>query len=185
LIKDFIEEVDDNEASNETDFQYFHLRRTVNLPHELHEDYFTIAKKYGLDHGGNIYKTLSQYKNHHNLADFSWEVNWKFHPQKSAVSPNVDAVGGIDMNSNNLDLQTQRGRFDFQNVPNTLNLQNIRIDGFTPVILNVMPITNVPLLLGIVDTEDNPVVSDTQSLDPLDKKDRFEFDQPEKLSLLN
>jgi len=56
---------------------------------------------------------------------------------------------------------------------NSLDLQNIRIDGLTPVIINVAPLTNLPLLLGLVDEEDE---EDTENAgmppgrDPMDHR---------------
>ncbi len=62
--------------------------------------------------------------------------------------------GGIDLNPGLLDLQIRR---DANGVPLPLPMQPIedmRIEGFLPII-NVTPITNLPLLLGIAD-EENP-----------------------------
>jgi len=87
-----------------------------------------------------------------------------------------DDIGGIDMNPNNLNLQTQGGRFDLKLPLNSIDLQNIRIDGFTPVIINVTPLTNLPLLLGLVDdedTEDTENVHITPGRDPMDHKMKF------------
>ena len=56
--------------------------------------------------------------------------------------------GGIDFNPANLNMRIQRDDagmplpWDFQ----TIN--NLQIEGLTPVIINVVPITNLPLLLG-------------------------------------
>lgn len=55
--------------------------------------------------------------------------------------------GGIDMNPSMLNIE-KRGEGIDVNVPiDPAVLQNV--DGFTPVILQIVPITNVPLLLGI------------------------------------
>ncbi len=56
-----------------------------------------------------------------------------------------DNVGGIDMNSANLELQIKR---DGSGVPLPLDqqdLDNIKIDGLVPVILQIVPAANVPL----------------------------------------
>ncbi len=65
----------------------------------------------------------------------------------------MTSPGGIDLNPALLDLQIKR---DGNGVPLPLPLQPIKdmhIEGFLPVIINVTPITNLPLLLGISDTD--------------------------------
>lgn len=64
------------------------------------------------------------------------------------ASKPTDPVGGIDFNEDLLDLQIKR---DTNGVPLPLNLQPIKsmkIDGFIPVIINIQPVTNLPLILG-------------------------------------
>ena len=80
------------------------------------------------------------------------------------------------MNPNNLDLQTQGGGFELQLPLNTIDLQNIHIDGFTPVIINVAPLTNLPLLLGLVDDgqpQDTENARETPGRDPMDHKIKY------------
>jgi hypothetical protein len=58
----------------------------------------------------------------------------------------ISNVGGIDFAQSNLNLQIKR---DGAGVPLPIsqqNLDNIRIDGLVPVILNIQPAANVPLL---------------------------------------
>ncbi len=65
-------------------------------------------------------------------------------------------VGGIDFNAANLNLQIKR---DGQGVPlpiSSQDISNIHIDGFIPVILEIQPVTNLPLLLGSHETQKNP-----------------------------
>jgi hypothetical protein len=76
-------------------------------------------------------------------------------------------VGGIDLNPELLDLQIKR---DGNGVPLPLPMQSIKdmhIEGFLPVIINVTPITNLPLLLGIVDRDlpTDPADSGAQPLE--------------------
>gem|GEM_PF-6374949 len=69
------------------------------------------------------------------------------------VDAAMTAKGGIDLNSKNLDLQIKR---DAKGMPLPAQLQNldsIKIDGLYPVILNVTPVTNLPLLLGLKEKE--------------------------------
>ncbi|MCA9407699.1 MAG: UTP--glucose-1-phosphate uridylyltransferase [Candidatus Omnitrophica bacterium] len=71
-------------------------------------------------------------------------------PQK----PGSDKLGGIDLNPALFDLQIKR---DGNGVPLPLPQQpigNMRIEGFAPIILNVTPVPNLPLFLGIADTQE-------------------------------
>jgi len=92
---------------------------------------------------------------------------------KSSASSPINKPGGIDLNPNTLDLQTQGRRFDLKLPLNSFDLQNIRIDGFTPVIINVTPLTNLPLLLGLVDEESETPknANHTPELDPANHKE--------------
>ena len=61
--------------------------------------------------------------------------------------------GGIDMNPNKLNLQTQGQGVEF-NLPFDPNrLDQIPINGLTPVIFEITPVTNLPLLLDLADDE--------------------------------
>lgn len=63
--------------------------------------------------------------------------------------------GGIDLNPALLDLQIKR---DGNGVPLPLPqqpIENMRIEGFIPIIINVTPVTNLPMLLGLADEEKN------------------------------
>ncbi len=64
-------------------------------------------------------------------------------------SPVAEPPGGIDLNPALLDLQIKR---DGNGVPLPLPQQPIEtmhIDGFLPVIINITPISNLPLVLGL------------------------------------
>lgn len=66
----------------------------------------------------------------------------------------LNPVGGINLNPELLDLQIKR---DGKGVPLPVFEQPIgemKIDGFMPVIINVMPVYNMPLLLGIADRDE-------------------------------
>ncbi|MEW5895392.1 MAG: hypothetical protein AB1650_06520 [Candidatus Omnitrophota bacterium] len=60
-------------------------------------------------------------------------------------------VGGIDLNSNNLELNVQGDEVKMSPYPGILN--EISVNGFVPVIIDVAPISNVPILLGIQSVE--------------------------------
>ncbi len=85
-------------------------------------------------------------------------------PEDAAMvggQPTVDSgpktKGGIDLNPNTMNMQIKR---DGNGVPLPLNLQpidNINIEGFQPIIINVAPIHNLPLLLGIKVNPNEPI----------------------------
>ncbi len=84
-------------------------------------------------------------------------------------------VGGIDLNPALLDLQIKR---DGNGAPLPLlqqPIENMHIEGFLPIIINVTPLTNLPLLLGLADTE-----QDADEITPAMKAR-----EPEEISALN
>ena len=114
-----------------------------------------------------------------------------------------DNPGGIDLNPQAIEMDKSGNGVDFP-VPAFDPTQFQNIEGFLPIIINISPITNIPLLLGLApakpisdrlrygeaglaDTEAEEESTDLgfESLDPLDKKDRFKIDEPKQLSLLN
>jgi fructose 1,6-bisphosphatase len=100
------------------------------------------------------------------------------------IIKNVDSAqaatpyGGIDLNPEFLKLQIKR---DGRGIPLPMNLQSIetiKIDGFVPLIINITPINNVPMLLGIADQiPAEPVQSAQHDTDrsPVLSKGRFEM----------
>ncbi len=102
--------------------------------------------------------------------------------QLSVVSKASDAPGGIDLNPALLNLQIKR---DGNGVPLPLPMQPIErmnIEGFIPVIINITPVTNLPLLLGIADDvlPADSADSDSQELGWMDVRGRL-FDPQELL----
>jgi len=71
-------------------------------------------------------------------------------PRVDIKKPNN--LGGIDMNSKALDLETTGEGIKFDMPFDPAQLENIKIDGFTPVILQIIP-TNLPLFIGINEPE--------------------------------
>ena len=73
---------------------------------------------------------------------------------RSVLSPNrQEEVGGIDLNPNLLELQIEGDRLEL-NVPiDTGTIEPVQIEGLLPVIINVTPITNLPLILGAAPSE--------------------------------
>lgn len=107
-------------------------------------------------------------------AEFSVEVG---SPIANVPAANVNEVGGINLNPALIDLQIKR---DGNGVPLPLYQQpveSINIEGFLPVIINVTPITNLPLLLGIADEkeQENEVSYNLSYAAPYDRKTRLEF----------
>jgi len=66
----------------------------------------------------------------------------------------IDEVGGIDFNPDSLRLEIKGERIQFDISDEAIRMQNIQIDGLTPMIIQVIPITNLPLLLGVKEEED-------------------------------
>jgi len=74
-----------------------------------------------------------------------------------------EALGGIDLNPELLDLQIKR---DGNNVPLPLPQQPIetmKIDGFMPVIINITPITDMPFIIGAGEGEEEPTETSSGS----------------------
>jgi hypothetical protein len=110
-------------------------------------------------------------------------------PAGSTSSPitqdEIDQVGGIDFNPALLDLQIKR---DGNGVPLPMHLQPaevMRIEGLVPVIINVTPVLNVPLLLGLAETGDSETDIGYDVHDPLDKRDQVYLKEPDLISSLN
>ena len=84
-----------------------------------------------------------------------------------------------------LDLQIKR---DGNGVPLPLNQQPIgemKIEGFIPIIINVTPATNLPLLLGLTTENEKPNnLSNKSGLDPVERQNISKSREPEQISLL-
>ena len=78
------------------------------------------------------------------------------------------------MNPQLLELQSQGGKIDIQLHFDSGTIGNMQIDGFVPVIINISPVTTLPILLNIHIDED-------KKDDFTQKKEQQEI-LPEKLS---
>lgn len=78
-------------------------------------------------------------------------------------SQTTDKLGGIDLNPNALDLQTQGIGIDFNISVDLEELKTMDFHGFTPVILQIIP-TNLNLLLGLSDSLESESLSQAVSL---------------------
>jgi len=95
--------------------------------------------------------------------------------------------GGIDFNPNHFEIESQGKGVDFNMLSLTPEeIQNMNIEGFIPVIINITPVINIPLLLGIADQEEETTeLSYNSTLGPMEKIDRFKAREPEELSVVN
>jgi len=57
-------------------------------------------------------------------------------------------VGGIDLNPEQFEIQTQGDAIQYNFPTDLYDLESIQINGFTPVIIQILLITNFPMLLG-------------------------------------
>jgi len=83
-----------------------------------------------------------------------------------AVFASSSPLGGINLNPALMDLQIKR---DGNGVPLPFHLQPVEImdiDGFIPVIINVTPVVNVPLLLGFNMPETDDKSSESSDSNP-------------------
>ena len=69
-------------------------------------------------------------------------------PSAEQAVSDADAVGGIDLNPANLQLETRGDADELHFSVNPSLLKDMSVDGFVPVILNVSPVNSLPLLLG-------------------------------------
>ena len=61
-------------------------------------------------------------------------------------------VGGIDFNPNLLELQIEGDMAEFNLPVSDANMEQIQIDGLLPVIINIRPVSNLPFILGAVES---------------------------------
>jgi len=117
----------------------------------------------------------------HEKIDRGLLVDPQWYASNVLGSSPVKNPGGIDLNPQAIEMDKSGSGVDFP-VPAFDPTQFQNIEGFIPIIINVSPITNIPLLLGLTETAEEPTDLGFDTLDPLEKRDRFKVDQ---LSLLN
>ncbi|HBG60609.1 MAG: hypothetical protein A2Y03_00865 [Omnitrophica WOR_2 bacterium GWF2_38_59] len=61
--------------------------------------------------------------------------------------------GGIDLDADNMNLKVEGNMFNFQ-LPDDFEGIDINAEGFLPVIINISPIIDMPLLLGVAEDEE-------------------------------
>ncbi|OGX18454.1 MAG: phosphoglycerate kinase [Omnitrophica WOR_2 bacterium GWC2_45_7] len=111
-------------------------------------------------------RNLSGMKAIKDLEDFKIHlknITINFDP---AMVASKDRQGGINLNPALLDLQIKR---DGNGVPLPVSEQpfeTMRIEGFVPIIINIAPVTNLPMLLGIAQEDvPSPTARETTSRD--------------------
>jgi len=67
---------------------------------------------------------------------------------KDAAVLNDDSVGGIDLNPNILEIETQGIKLNLNYSVDPTIIDNRNLEGLFPVIINISPVTNIPFLLG-------------------------------------
>jgi hypothetical protein len=69
-----------------------------------------------------------------------------------------DPLGGIDLNPTTIDMTIEGNARTF-NLPSSQMSPEMTIQGLQPIIINITPVVNVPLLLGIKETESKELLS--------------------------
>ena len=91
----------------------------------------------------------------HNSVELLWHMQ---HPRQlvqeiiinNDVSFSVlDSTGGIDFNAENMNITTRGGEIDFEIPVDMQNINLENIEGLIPVIINIVPVTNVYQILGL------------------------------------
>jgi len=72
---------------------------------------------------------------------------------RSADGASTTREGGINFNSQNLNIQTKGARIEIP-MPDLKMLEATPIEGFVPVIINITPVTNLMMILGLSDKEE-------------------------------
>ncbi|MBU0468482.1 MAG: hypothetical protein KJ736_05400 [Candidatus Omnitrophica bacterium] len=62
-------------------------------------------------------------------------------------------VGGIDLNTSNMDFEINSDGQEFSIPVNLQQIESINIDGLVPVIFNISPTTNLQMLLGVSESD--------------------------------
>lgn len=89
----------------------------------------------------------------------------------SAVLSRPEEVGGIDLTAERLNIEVRRDSAGMAVPVDDRQLQNIRLDGLIPVIINIQPVTNLPLLIGAAQKPVPQPVAAGPSVPPADGND--------------
>ncbi len=99
----------------------------------------------------------------------------------AAMATTEEDFGGINLDPSLLNLKIKR---DANFVPvkmNPIEIENLNINGFIPVIINITPVTNIPMLLGFAVNakEDGRKANadETTEFEPFDLKAKFDIEE--------
>lgn len=82
--------------------------------------------------------------------------------------------GGIDLNSKNLQLESSGDQIQMTIPQRFQDMKDVSIDGFVPVIINIVPVNNLPLILGNADTQGSSDSEDKSATPtPIATPDKF------------
>jgi len=85
----------------------------------------------------------------------------KSESDNAAITP--EEKGGIDFNPKNLNLETKGEGIDMPQINfDPTQLEQMNVDGFYPVIYNIVPVTNLPLLLGVAEEKEDKPTGEAQ-----------------------
>jgi len=88
-------------------------------------------------------------------------------------------TGGIDFNPSNFNLETKGSGVDIPTFTfDPAQLEQMNIDGFYPVIYNIVPVTNLPMLLGVAEEKEDTPTGEAQ-----DKKEAPEISYDKSLAI--
>ncbi len=79
--------------------------------------------------------------------------------REDAAMIKTSSPGGIDFNPNNLIMETRGSGIDFQLPANAQNLPSIPFDGLFPVIIQIVPVTTLPFMVGAEENSEAEVIA--------------------------
>ncbi|MCA9407427.1 MAG: hypothetical protein KC733_01960, partial [Candidatus Omnitrophica bacterium] len=113
-----------------------------------------------------------------NIEAVKLYYRYQFDQSSSALesTDEAQAVGGIDLNTELLKLETEGEAIEFELPDELRNIDINAINGFTPIIQQMIPVTNLYMLLGSGEERekgDTQDISFNRSIDPFVTKKRF------------
>ncbi len=110
--------------------------------------------------------------------DYSFNESEELEYVEVFISDAVALRGGIDMNPDIMEMGIEREGRGFEIQADPALLESLRnVEGFIPVLINVTPIVNLPLLLGLADPaalpESNGPYADDTRIDPLARDEYY------------
>lgn len=132
LVRDKIPEIIAKDGSKFVTHTAEPVEYKIALLAKLFEEFAEIEIEVMADNRGNIVKELTD------LLEVLEAVD------------RAMLVGGIDFNANNFNLKEQGQKVDINfSLDSLQNIEPAKVNGILPVIINITPVTNFPLLLGL------------------------------------